>query len=47
MRVSRWERYRVRRSNRSHMAETTIATVLVALVVVSFSVALYAVLTNR
>ncbi|MEU8957450.1 hypothetical protein AB0C93_24455 [Streptomyces sp. NPDC048518] len=40
------ERYRVRRPNRSRPVEALITTGLIALVTVSFSTALYAVLSR-
>ncbi|MEU1121543.1 MULTISPECIES: hypothetical protein [unclassified Streptomyces] len=39
-------RYRARRPNRSRLAETVIATALIAAVVASFAAALYTVLTR-
>ncbi|MET7359243.1 hypothetical protein ABZS76_12405 [Streptomyces sp. NPDC005562] len=41
-----WERHRARRPNRSRSVETLIATGFIALVIVSFSTALYAVLSR-
>ncbi|MEU1330126.1 hypothetical protein [Streptomyces sp. NPDC005865] len=44
--VNGWERHRARRPNLSRPVETLITTGLIALVIVSFSTALYAVLSR-
>lgn len=45
--MSRWDRYRTRRPNRSPVVETAVITTLVALVVISFGAVLYAVISKR